>query len=155
MRHRDMSMLFLPPHSSSIYLPGLFFFFHTNYIFTFSFTVNLSSTQPLPPSLRIEIIWTVCSPPALLYPSFPSSPPWRPAVLPQISPPTLLISHPLFSLALVDGLWGPSSTPEVICNLVSEEPFQATRAHIGQLHTQLPGNATGNQPSSQRLRSHG
>lgn len=111
-------------------------FFHPNYIFTLP--VNLSFTQPpcFSPSIPEDrvIIWAVCSPPAPMNPSFPSSPPVR-TCCPPPNPPSL--SHPLnLSSRLGEGPLGPQQYPSAdLCKFVSQEPHQATQAHIGQTHT--------------------
>lgn len=71
------------------------------------FTVNLSFTEPPCFSLSIpedrEIIWTVCSPPALLYALFPTSPPV--GKLPSSLKSSLVFSS-IFPFALVEVLRG-------------------------------------------------
>lgn len=127
---------------------SVFFALNTSSL-SLSLSVNLSFTQPpcFSPSIPEDrvIIWAVCSPPAPTYPLFPSSPPVT-TCRPPPNPPTL----PLFlflSLSLSDLLLNLSSClgggplgPQQyswadLCNLVSEEPHQATPAHTGQTHT--------------------
>lgn len=99
--------------------PCLFVFFQPSYIFTRPpSSLLISPSLSLPPSLRIRvIIWAVCSPPAPMYPLFPLLSP--PPVKTCPPPPTFLpasLSLIYFSISPpLKGLWGPSTTPELLC----------------------------------------
>ena len=137
-----MSMLFLPPPTRFYYL--FYLFFYPNYIFTLFPLPSLlpSSTQPPWFCLSIPedrlIICAVCLQPAPTYASFLHlSPCGQPAVLPQIPPLALFIYS---SISWWRGLWGPSGRPERVCvTSLSEEPYQATQAHMVKYKPQ-PGN---------------
>lgn len=149
-----MSMLFLPPLLLHI----------SAWVFFFFFTLTTSSLSPsllIFPLLSLSSIpedsdnlnrlFSTCSVESLVSLFSPVT-----TCCPPPNLPSLPSSHPLFSLTSAEGLWGPSSTPGLICVTLFQRSLSRQHApHIGQLHTRLPGNATGKQPLSQRVRSHG